>query len=286
MKIIIAKESGFCFGVRRAMDMVYELIKKYPNRKIYLYREIIHNPQEVKRLKDKGVDVIYDLNKINDNSIVVISAHGITPIEEENLRKRNIILVDTTCPYVKKIHNIAEKLSQQNYDILIVGDKDHLEVKGILGYCNGKGRVINSFSDIKKIKIENKIGLIAQTTQDIDKYKNIIFNIIDTFFKFKHIELRVFNTICDATYKRQRETLRIARKADIVIIIGGRNSANTKRLYKLSKKIIKNVYLIETADELKKKWFKNKKVLGISAGASTPDWIIQEVVKKIKEFNI
>jgi 4-hydroxy-3-methylbut-2-enyl diphosphate reductase len=286
MKIIIAKESGFCFGVKRAMDMVYGLAEKNPDKKIYSYREIIHNPQEVKKLEEKGIDIIYDLNKVNDNSIVMVSTHGITPVERENLKKRNINFIDTTCPYVKKIHHVVEKLSRDNYDILIIGDKHHLEVKGILGYCYNKGKVISSFSDIKKIKPGNKTGVVAQTTQDIDRYKKIIFNIINKLFKTKQVEVRVFNTICDATYKRQKETIEIARKADVVIIIGGRNSANTKRLYKLSRKILKDVYLIETADEIKKKWFKNKKVLGISAGASTPDWIIKDVVKKIKEIKI
>ncbi|MCX8093870.1 MAG: 4-hydroxy-3-methylbut-2-enyl diphosphate reductase [Candidatus Goldbacteria bacterium] len=286
MKIIIAKNAGFCFGVQRAIDMINELPDKYPDKKIYLFREIIHNPQEVKRLKEKGMHIIYDLNKIENDSIVVVSTHGITPDEQEILKKRKIILLDTTCPYVKKIHNIAEHLTTNNYDILIIGDKHHLEVRGIIGYCRGRSKVASSFSEIKKMKLGNKIGIIAQTTQNIDNYKKIIFNIIDKLFKTKQIEIRIFNTVCDATYNRQKETMRIARKSDIVIIIGGRNSANTKRLYELSKKIQKNVYLVEKPSEIKKKWFKNKKILGISAGASTPHWIIQDVIKKIKELNV
>ncbi len=286
MKIIIARESGFCFGVKRAMNMINNLPDKYHDKIIYSFREIIHNPQEVKRLEGKGINIVHDLNKIKRDSIAVVSTHGITPIEQKNLKKRNITFIDTTCPYVKKIHNVAEDLSRNNYDVLIIGDKHHLEVKGILGYCYGKGKVISSFSDINKIKLGNKIGIIAQTTQNIDKYKKIVFDIINEIFKTKQAEIRVYNTICDATYKRQKETIQIARKADVVIIIGGRNSANTRRLYELSKKIQKNVYLIETADEIKKKWFKNKKVLGISAGASTPDWIIHEVIAKLKELKV
>lgn len=286
MKIIIAKEAGFCFGVKRAMDMIYNIPKQYPGKKIYMFRELIHNPQEVNRLKKTGVNIIKDLDEVEENSVVIIGTHGITPVEQGILDARKIVLIDTTCPYVKKLHNIVEYLAKNNYDILIIGDKYHLEVKGILGYCHSRGRAVSSFSEIKKIKFGSKIGVVAQTTQNIDKCKEIIFKIINKFFKIKQMEIRVFNTICDATYKRQKETIQIARKADIVIIIGGRNSANTKRLYELSKKIQKNVYLIETAGEIKKDWFRNKKILGISAGASTPDWIIREVVNKVKEIKI
>ncbi|MCX8094248.1 MAG: 4-hydroxy-3-methylbut-2-enyl diphosphate reductase [Candidatus Goldbacteria bacterium] len=287
MKIIIAKNAGFCFGVQRAIDMINDLPNKYPDKKIYLFREIIHNSQEVKRLQEKGMHIIYDLNKIENDSIVVVSTHGITPDELEILKKRKIILVDTTCPYVKKIHNIAEYLSSNNYDILIIGDKHHLEVRGIIGYCHGRSKVASSFSEIKNMKLGNKIGIIAQTTQNIDNYKKIIFNIIDKLFiKTKQMEIRIFNTICDATYNRQKETIKIAKKSDVVIIIGGRNSANTKRLYELSKNILKSVYLIKNASEIKKRWFTNKKIIGISAGASTPHWIIQDVIKKIKELNV
>lgn len=286
MKIIIAKEAGFCFGVKRAIDMIYEISSKYSNKTIYSFREVIHNPQEVNRLKSIGINIVKDLDKIKEGSIAIVSTHGITPVEEEILKSKKVILIDTTCPYVKKIHNIVESLAQNDYDILIIGDKHHREVKGILGFCHGKGKVAGSFSEIKKMKLKSKIGVIAQTTQNIDRYKKIAFNVIDKIFKTKHAEVRVFNTICDATYKRQKETIKIAKKADAMIIIGGRNSANTRRLYELSKKIQRNVYLIETADEIKKEWLKNKKILGISAGASTPDWIIKEVVSKIKEIKI
>ncbi len=286
MKIIIAKEAGFCFGVKRAMDMIYKIPDKYPGKKIYSFREVIHNPQEVRRLESLGVYVVQDIDKIKEEAIAIVGTHGITPVEQENLKNKRVYLIDTTCPYVKKIHNIVEYLAQNNYYILVVGDKSHLEVKGILGHCHGKGKVISSFSEVRNIKGCLKTGIVAQTTQNTNEYKKIIFNIINKLFNTKHAEIRVFNTICDATYKRQEETMWIARKSDVMIIIGGRNSANTRRLYKLSKKIQKNTYLIETADEIKKKWFKNKKILGISAGASTPEWIIKDIVSKIKEIKI
>jgi len=284
MKIVIAKDIGFCYGIKRARDIIYSAIEKYPGRKIYSFREIIHNPQEIKRIKDFGVRVVSDLNKIEKDSIVITSTHGITPEEENILKNKRSVIVDTTCPYVKKTHNIVEHLAKNNYEILVVGDRRHFEVKGIIGHCHGRGRVITAFSDIKKIKAAPKMAVVAQTTQNAIEYKKIILDIINRIFKIKQTELRIFNTICKATYKRQRATTRIVRKADIVIIIGGRNSANTRRLYELSKDILKDVYLIETADEIKKEWFKNKKVIGISAGASTPDWIIKGVINKIKEL--
>jgi len=285
MKIKVAKEAGFCFGVKRAIDMINQLPERFPDKKIYSFRQIIHNPQEVKRLKEKGIDTVQSLDEIEKDSIVIVSTHGITPTEQNTLKDKQLTFIDTTCPYVKKIHNIAHYLARNNYDILIVGDKHHLEVKGILGYCNGKARVISSSSEVAKIKFESKVGIIAQTTQNIQTYKKIIFNIINKLFKTKQIEIRIFNTICDATYKKQKETEQIAKKSDIMIIIGGKNSANTRRLYELSKKIQKNTYLIETFKEIRRDWFKNKKRLGISAGASTPDWIIEEVIKKVKEFS-
>jgi len=286
MKIIIAKEAGFCFGVKRAMDMIYKIPEKYPDKKVYSFREVIHNPQEVKRLESLGVRVIQNIRQIEGGAIAIVGTHGITPLEQENLKKKGIYFVDTTCPYVKKIHNIVEHLAQNNYQILVIGDKYHLEVKGIMGHCHGKGKTISSSSEIKNIKAGPKIGIVAQTTQNTNEYEKIIFDIINKLFKTKQMEIRIFNTICDATYKRQKETMRIAQKVDVMIIIGGRNSANTVRLYKLCKKIQKNVYLIETAGEIKKEWFINKKILGISAGASTPDWIIKDIVSKIKELNI
>jgi 4-hydroxy-3-methylbut-2-enyl diphosphate reductase len=284
MKIVIAKDIGFCYGIKRARDIIYSAVEKYPQKKIYSYREIIHNPQEMKRIKTFGVHVVYDLNEIEKDSIVIISTHGITPEEEKILKNKKSTVVDTTCPYVKRTHNIVEHLAKNNYEILVVGDRRHFEVKGIIGHCHGSGMVISSFSDMEKIKAAKKTGVVAQTTQNAVEYKKIITDIINSIFKIKQMELRVFNTICDATYKRQKATIRIAQKADIVIVIGGRNSANTRRLYELSKDILKDVYLIETAEEIKKEWFKNKKVLGISAGASTPDWIIKDVVNKIKEL--
>jgi 4-hydroxy-3-methylbut-2-en-1-yl diphosphate reductase len=238
----------------------------------------------VEKLERAGARHAASMDEIKPGSTVIVSTHGITRDEENELRSREYRVLDTTCPYVKKIHLIVKKLAQEEYEIIIIGDKDHLEVRGIMGHAGGRGRVISCEADLKHTRLGKKIGIVAQTTQNVEEYRKLVGLIMEKAFVVRQAEARVFYTICDATETRQEETAALAKKTDVMIIIGGRNSANTKRLYEISRKELKDVHKIEDGAEIKKAWFKGKKAAGISGGASTPDWVIEAAVKRIKEL--
>lgn len=284
MKIIVAQNAGFCFGVKRAMEIALQSVKNKKGKKVKMLREIIHNPVEVKKLTEAGINCVNDIEEIKQGDSVIISAHGITLNEEKILKSKNVNLIDTTCPYVKKIHNIVKVLNMENYQVVIIGDKEHYEVKGIMGHSGKNTVVISSKDDLNEIKLEKKIGVVAQTTQNIEVFKKLINSLMDIALNNGVTEIKIFNTICDATYKRQEETKNIAKEAEVMIIIGGKNSANTRRLFDICKEILKDVHYVESDRELKKIWFKNKNVVGISAGASTSEESIKNVVKKILSY--
>lgn len=284
MKIYTAKNAGFCFGVKRAMDMAYKCAAGTKQGPVYSFHEIIHNPQEVQKLEQAGARHVEAISDIKDGATVIVSTHGITPQEQHALKSKQLEILDTTCPYVKKIHRIVEKLAQEDYEILIVGDRDHLEVRGILGYAGKRGAVISSKEDVEKIKPGRKTGVVSQTTQNEKEYQDILGLITKKVFSVRQAEVRMFHTICDATQLRQDEAIKLAAKTDIMIIIGGNNSANTKRLYELSKKKQKRTYHVEDAAGIKKAWFKGCKNAGISGGASTPDEAIEKAAARIREI--
>ncbi len=280
MRVYVAEGSGFCFGVKRAMDMAYKYAAE--NKAVYSLHEIIHNPQEVKRLEKAGARHVEAMSDIPKGSPAIISTHGISEAEEKELKERCPRVLDTTCPYVKKIHNIVKKMAKEKYRIVIVGDRDHLEVKGILGCADGQGIVVSSLKDVKKAELKEKVCVVAQTTLDMKFYRDAVLAIGEKAFSVRNAEVRIYNTICDATKSRQAATMSLAKNMDVMIIVGGRNSANTKRLYELCRAILRDVHLVEAADEIKKSWFKGKKSAGVSAGASTPESAIKEVVNTIK----
>ncbi len=283
MKILVATGSGFCFGVKRAMDLAYKYTEKNSSKGVYSLREIIHNPQEVKRLEAAGARHVDKVSSVKKGGCAIISTHGVTAAEEKALRERASDVLDTTCPYVKKIHLIAGRLASEGYNLVIAGDAEHFEVKGILGHAvKVRAVVIGGIDEISDAVLSAKTGIVAQTTFNVEKYEEIVCEITKRVFGMKNSEVRAYNTICDATQKRQEATLAIAEKVDIMIVVGGKNSANTRRLYELSRAKLKKVYHIESADEIKKAWFKDVKTAGISAGASTPQRVIDEVVNKIK----
>jgi len=283
MKVLVATGSGFCFGVKRAMDLAYDYTKKNAGKGVYSLREIIHNPQEVKRLESAGAKHVDSAAGIKKGGRAIISTHGVTAKEETDVRSRASDVLDTTCPYVKKIHIIAGKLTAEGYRLVIVGDSDHFEVKGILGHAaEGKAVVIGGIHEISKAGLLPKTGIVAQTTFNVEKYEEIVCEITSRVFKMKNSEVRAYNTICDATQKRQEATLALAGRVEIMIIVGGRNSANTRRLYELSRAKLKKVHHVESASEIKAAWFRGISTAGVSAGASTPQGVIDEVVNKIK----
>lgn len=283
MEIILAKSAGFCFGVNNAVNMVCEMLKTN-GKQIYTFGPIIHNEQVINHLRDKGVKIlrnIDDINIIDGKSHIVIRAHGVTPIIYEKIKDKGLILEDATCPYVKKIHNLVEKKSSEGYRIIIVGDKNHPEVMGINGWCNNDAHIVYSASDVKLLKkSDEKTCVVAQTTITKEKWHEI-----NECLKERFENILKFDTICSATSKRQSEVEEISKTVDLMLIIGDKNSSNTQKLYDISKKHCAMTFKIETSGDLPPVDVRKTKKIGISAGASTPDWVIEEVIKKMSELN-
>ena len=273
MKVKLANSYGFCFGVKRAIEMA----ENSPDSNIL--GSLIHNQKEIKRLKDNfNIDTISNINKVKDNSSIIIRTHGIPKNDLEYLKSKNIYITDATCPYVKKPQKICEEMQKAGYQVVIFGDKEHPEVKGIMSYVDNP-IVILTINELNNIKLKERIAVISQTTKDIKYYKLII-----DYLLTKTQELRVFNTICNATFKNQKAAKELASNVDIMIIIGGKNSSNTKQLLEISKESCINSYLVEDEKDLNKEWFKEREVCGVTAGASTPDWVIKTIIEKIKNI--
>ncbi len=282
MDVKLVKSAGFCFGVKRAANLAVESLESCSNRKIYTMGEIIHNNYVVNTLKEKGIEPILNEKEILNihNSIVILRSHGVKKEILEKLRLNNNVIIDAICPFVKKIHSYVDMLTSEKYFVVIVGDKNHPEVVAISSFADKKNSaVISSAEEVKKLKRKNKIGVVTQTTQDI---KNFL-EISEELLKNKG-EIRVFNSICNATSRRQKESLEVAKDVDIMLVIGGKQSANTKRLFEICKVVNNDTFHVENSSEIKEEWFENKKIAGITAGASTPDVIISEVIDKIKEI--
>ncbi|MDD4364071.1 MAG: 4-hydroxy-3-methylbut-2-enyl diphosphate reductase [Atribacterota bacterium] len=282
MKIVKARYTGFCFGVKRAVDKANEALKKYSDEDIYMLGEIIHNPQIIMKYREEGMKIVENIYQVPSDKKLITRAHGMSKQEKEDAQKRDIKLIDTTCPYVKKIHLLANALVKEKYKLAVYGNPNHPEIKSLLSYFADDVLVFQTKKEINPdIFSKNKrIGLISQTTQELKKYTDIAKKIL------MHVdELKVFNTICKATSLRQNSTLELAKDVDLLIVVGGKNSANTKRLFCLSKESGIKVYHIESEEELNKKWFIGKERIGISSGASTPDCITEKVINKIKDIS-
>lgn len=273
MKIRIAKNSGFCFGVKRAINMALEAAKT--NDSIITLGPIIHNPQMVAKLAEKGIISLNDSNQINGRT-TIIRSHGIKKNTLEKLRKEGIEIINATCPYVSKTQDHGRQLSQNGYQVIILGDKDHPEVKALKSYIEGKVIIIASADELINDKFD-RVGIICQTTRSVEDLQLLVQKLIPLSY-----EIRIINTICNATNVRQQSTIALAKMSDLMVVIGGKNSSNTKMLAKISEKFVKT-YHIETLSEIEDKWFKEKENIGLTAGASTPDWIIVEVYNKIIE---
>jgi len=275
MQIKLAKSYGFCFGVKRAIEIAEN------SSGAVTYGPLIHNPLEINRLKnDYNVDLANSLNEIKRDK-VIIRTHGITKEDKEKLLKENKTLIDATCPFVTKPQEIVEEMSKKGYDIVIFGDINHPEVKGVRSYSISLDRtfVVLDIDELKNIRLKEKIAVVAQTTRKVSEFLKIV-----NFLIKRHKEVRVFNTICNATFENQDAVRELSKEADVMIIIGGKNSSNTKQLYLISKENCNESYLIENENELKAEWFKNKNLCGVSAGASTPEWLIQNIINKIKQI--
>lgn len=272
MKITIADNAGFCYGVMRAISMADEYIKEKGS--IYSFGPIIHNPQVVSDYEHKGMHVIESID--DADKPVLIRSHGVPSDIYMKMQTKNIEYIDATCPFVKEAQDYVKHLLKDGYNVVIIGDENHPEVKAHISYADSNAVVINSVKDAKKVNME-RIGVVSQTTQSVDRFSKIVGELS------RHCkELKVYNTICDATKKRQDAASSLAKVSDVMIVIGGRNSANTRKLYEICKHYCDKTYHIETEQEIDNNWFIDAENVGITAGASTPSYIIERVFNYIK----
>jgi 4-hydroxy-3-methylbut-2-enyl diphosphate reductase len=276
IQIILAKRAGFCFGVKRATQIAFEAAERGGNT--FTLGPIIHSPQVVQRLEDMGVKVI-DSPSDQEGGTLIIRSHGVTAEELNEAVQRELEVIDATCPFVKKAQEHVKSLSLAGYEVVVVGDADHPEVQGIVSYASGRVHVVGSGEQAVKLPSMRKIGVVAQTTQSIENLKSVVLACLT-----KGGEIRVFNTICDATAVRQEEAKELARTVDCMVVIGGYNSANTKRLAEVCAELRPKTHHIETADQLDPQWFAGVSKVGVTAGASTPKWLIDEVMDRIEDI--
>ncbi|HIE05033.1 MAG TPA: 4-hydroxy-3-methylbut-2-enyl diphosphate reductase [Candidatus Latescibacteria bacterium] len=278
MEVELVRTSGFCFGVRRAVRMVDEALKG-ADGPVYTLGPLIHNPQMVTKMEEMGVRVIGPEDDLPPG-VVVLRSHGVPPQIEEKVKAKGHKVLDATCPFVRNAQMYARSLREEGYEVVIVGKRGHEEVEGILGYAGGKAYVVWRPEELASLGRPDRVGVVAQTTTPFEIFSSVVSELLK---RIKHV--KVYNTICDSTSKRQEETAALAERADVMIIVGGRNSANTTRLAELCRGLGKPTYHIETADELRPEWVEGASLVGVSAGASTPDWLIGEVMEKLKIWN-
>lgn len=282
MKVKVAKSAGFCFGVKRAVEQVYEQIEQNSEHStIYTYGPIIHNEEVVKDLEDKGVIVINSIEELKNihSGIIIIRSHGAKKEVYDIISDNDLVLVDATCPFVKKIHKIVQTEKNKGMHIVIIGNENHPEVEGIKGWSNENTTVIGNEEDANNFEInDNKpICIVSQTTFNYNKFKYLV-----EIISKKGYDINVLDTICNATHERQAEAKEIASEVDEMIVIGGKHSSNTQKLYEICKKECNNTYYIQTIKDLDLDKIKSDSYVGITAGASTPNNIIEEVHTNVR----
>ena len=277
MQIFLAENAGFCWGVKRVVKLTNEVIDK-GEKPIFTHGPLIHNQSVIERLTEKGVRVLPEdfAEKIDENAVIIIRAHGIPPDEKVKLLKTGVKIVDGTCPHVVKIQKGVKKAGELNRAVIILGDKGHAEVVGLMGFCSENCFVVSKETDIFKITTSLPVTVVIQSTLDEKTFIKL-----SRLIKNKFNEVEIIDTRCDATTKRQEDAINLCGKVDMVIVIGGKNSANTKRLAKICADENIRTLHIEKASELKTEKFNGVEKVGITAGASTPNWIIDEVVKLV-----
>lgn len=277
MEITVARQAGFCFGVKRAIKLAEEAVSL--DREIYSLGPLIHNRQVVAQLSDRGIKPVGSLDQIGGSGTLVIRSHGVGAQVLEEAEATGLKIVDATCPFVKKAQQLAHQLQEEGYQVVVVGDKSHPEVTGIVGWTQDKAEVVENAMEAAALGRANKIGVLAQTTQPVENFLAVVRTLAA-----KCQELRVFNTICHATGERQDAAVELAGQVDVMVVVGGKDSANTQKLARLCRDTGTPTYHIEIADELKVEWLRGKDKIGLTAGASTPGWIIEEVKEKMTEL--
>ena len=280
MQVKVAKSAGFCFGVQRAVDTVYEQVEK-GIRPIYTYGPIIHNEVVVQDLEEKGVQVINSKEELEalKEGVVVIRSHGVGREIYELLERQGLELVDATCPFVKKIHKIVREQCEAGRRVIMVGNEHHPEVEGIKGWGNEYTLAVESLEEFENLALrpDEKLCIVAQTTFNYNKFQDLVEKISKTYY-----DILVLNTICNATQERQVEARQIASQVDVMIVIGGRNSSNTQKLYEICRRECKHTYYIQTLEDFKPEITGTVRSVGITAGASTPNQIIEEVHTNVR----
>lgn len=280
IRVLTAKRAGFCFGVKRAVDLAFRAADT--NACVHTLGPIIHNPQVISRLKSVGVRPIESIHTRGIKTLI-IRTHGIPRELSDELTRKNYAVLDATCPFVKKAQQYAELLQDKGYQVVIIGDAEHPEVQGLMSYA-GAGAVVIGKDEVMTgsaawPKLKPKVGVVVQTTQPVSVLEKFVHDAV------AHAkELKVFNTICNSTALRLKETQQMARQVDVMIVAGGRNSANTTQLADFCRSLQVPTYHIETADEIRPEWFQGVTCVGITAGASTPDWIITEAERRVRDI--
>ena len=280
MEIVLAESLGFCMGVKRAVDMAYRAIEKSDGRPVVTLGPLIHNSQEIERLQKDGISVT-DEDAIPENSTVIIRAHGVTPQAFEALKSRGLKIMDGTCPYVHYSQRKALELYEAGYTVVIAGDRNHPEIRGILGYINDEAYAVKTVEEAQALANLDRVGTIAQTTISPKKYQAII-----DVLRAKSRELKVCETICDATEENQKAIRELSAEVEMLYVIGGSHSANSNKLVETAREKCPRATLIETAGEINAEDLRGVNRVGVSAGASTPDWMIQSVVERLREISV
>ncbi len=277
MKYELSKNAGFCFGVKRAMNIAWEKITESDGEKIYSLGPLIHNKQAVMKYEQKGLVVIDDIEEAKDSKKMIIRSHGVSKKVYDDAKERGIEVFDTTCPFVLKIHNIVKGAKDVGQEVIILGDRNHPEIIGINGWADNEGIIIKTLEDLKSINLDpNKTyTLVAQTTMNEKVYEDIV-----DILKDELSDVNIFNTICSATKERQQSARELAQKVGAMVVIGGKHSSNTQKLKSICSEYCPT-FQIEVVDELKDVDLLKFEKIGITAGASTPDWIIEEVISYI-----
>lgn len=278
MEVIVADNAGFCFGVKRAIKMANDTMDQ-AGPDVKALGPLIHNPQVVNAFQRRGLTVVSELEEVAPESTVIIRSHGVGPEVKDEAVRRGLRIVDTTCPFVTKAQQYAAKLIDENYKIVMIGDKDHPEVIGVVAHTGNKAIVINTVAEAEALKFIPRMGVVFQTTHSIQHVQEIVGALLK-----RGKEVRVFNTLCGATTAMQKTAVELAPDVEAMVIVGGRQSANTAQLAEVCRRVNPRVYQVESADEVHDDWFTGLRRIGVSAGASTPDEVIAEVVERITQI--
>ncbi|MBN2564237.1 MAG: 4-hydroxy-3-methylbut-2-enyl diphosphate reductase [Candidatus Eisenbacteria bacterium] len=277
MRVTVAAGAGFCFGVRRALKIAFEAVRRGDGAVVTL-GPIIHNPQVVARLEEEGLRVVSDLAQESGGTLIVRS-HGLPKSSLDEACEKGMEVVDATCPFVKQAQERAAQLEDEGHFVIVVGEKDHPEVLSITGGLKRQALVVDGTRPLPDLPEAERYGVVSQTTQPQEHLLAVVGQLLE-----RTRELKVFNTICDATFERQESALELAHDVDVMLVVGGRNSANTRRLWELCVAAGCDAHQIETAEEVDPEWFQGKEAVGITGGASTPQWIIDEVVEAVAQM--